>query len=101
MTANSNSDTDSDTDSDEPDLPTRNDVLGMLSGSLDEATRKAESGRVRDVDNEKVRQGWMRTVARLASEYRKVLNDRDDLDELRERVEALEDDDGTSDYRYK
>lgn len=81
---------------------TRDDVLTLLSGALVESARKAENGRVRDAENEKVRQGWFRTVARLAGEHRKVLADRDDLAELRERVEDLENDSNDDNpYRFK
>jgi len=98
MTANSNSGNGS---TDEPDLPTRNDVLDGLSVAINEAREKIESGRIRDPENEKVRIQWIQALSRASSEYRKVLNDRDDLDDLRERVEVLEDDDETSDYRFK
>ncbi|ELK54171.1 hypothetical protein D320_11498 [Haloferax sp. BAB-2207] len=42
-----------------------------------------------DPENEKVRQGWMRVLGYLAGQYRQLLKDKD-LDELAERIEALE-----------
>ena len=67
----------------------REHLLELLEGALDEAHRKAESGRVYDAENEKVRQGWFRTLGYLTGQYRQLLNDRD-LEEMEERLEALE-----------
>lgn len=91
------------TDSD--DLPDRDDVLALLDDAMTESHRKVESGRVRAPENEKVRQGWVSALVRTAGEYRLMLADRDDLDDLRERVEEIEqqnrDDGGGNPYRYK
>jgi hypothetical protein len=92
-----------DTETDTDDLPARDDVLDDLSVAIREARAKVESGRVYDPEAERVRQGWIRTLARSAAEYRKMLADRDDLADLRERVARIEQnnrDDGNP-YRYK
>jgi hypothetical protein len=76
----------------------RNELIDALDEAIDEAERKVKSGRVRDPQNEKVRQGWFRVLGYLAGQQRRLLEDRD-LDELRERVDALENNE--SNYRFK
>ena len=70
-------------------VPAREDVLDLLDDALREAHRKVESGRVYDAENEKVRQGWFRTLGYIAGQYRQLKNDAD-LEELEERIELLE-----------
>lgn len=66
----------------------REEVLDRLEDVLEEAHRKAINGRVRDAENEKVRQGWMKAVGYLAGQYRQLIRDKD-LEELQEEIEAL------------
>lgn len=68
------------------------DMLDTLDVGIAEARRKIESGRVYDEQKEKVRQGWIRVLAYTMNVRRQVANDRD-LQELAERVEAIEGDD--------
>jgi SHS2 domain-containing protein len=63
-------------------------MLDALDVGIAEARRKIENGRVRSPENEKVRQGWIRTLAYTMNIKRQVANDRD-LQELAEEVEAL------------
>ena len=63
-------------------------MLADLDVAITEARRKIENGRVRSPENEKVRQGWIRTLAYTMNVRRQVANDRD-LQELAEEVEAL------------
>jgi hypothetical protein len=65
------------------------EMLDTLDVAIDEARRKIESGRVYDEQKEKVRQGWIRVLAYTMNVRRQVANDRD-LQELADRVEALE-----------
>ncbi|CQR49236.1 MULTISPECIES: hypothetical protein [Haloferax] len=74
-----------------PENANRGEVLDLLEDAINETHRKIESGRVYDPENEKVRQGWMRVLGYLAGQYRQLLKDKD-LDELAERIEALEED---------
>jgi hypothetical protein len=67
----------------------REHLLEMLEGAIDEAHRKVEQGRVYDAENEKVRQGWVRSLGYLAGQYRQVLNDRE-LEEMAERIKRIE-----------
>jgi len=57
--------------------------------AIEEARRKVENGRVYDAENEKVRIKWIRALAYAVNVRRQVTNDRD-LEELGERIEALE-----------
>ena len=70
-------------------------MLDTLDAAIEEAQRKVESGRVYDVDNEKTRIQWIRCLAYTVNIRRRVTNDRD-LEELSERLEALEDAHGGS-----
>lgn len=67
------------------------DMLTTLDTAIEEAQRKIESGRVYDADNEKVRIKWIRAQAYAVNVRRQVTTDRD-LEELSERLEALEED---------
>jgi len=70
-------------------VPDRDEVLNMLEDGLEEAHRKVESGRVYDAQNEKVRQGWFRSLGYLAGQYRQLMKDKD-LEEMNERLKRLE-----------
>ena len=64
------------------------DMLDWLDDSIEEAHRKISSGRVYDVENEKVRIKWIRALAYAVNVRRQVTNDRD-LAELAEEVDEL------------
>lgn len=64
-------------------------MLDTLDVAIDEAQRKIENGRVRDAEREKVRIKWVRCLAYAINVRRQVANDRD-LEELAERIDALE-----------
>lgn len=93
------------TDADGPDAPDtpdpfadvadRDEVLALVEDGLREAHRKVESGRVYDPENEKVRQGWLRTLGYLAGQYRQLRRD-EDLEQMRQEIDDLRDqiDDG-------
>ena len=74
-------------DSDDPDE--YDEMLETLDTAIEEAHRKVESGRVYDQGNEKTRQGWIRVLAYTMNVRRQIQNDRD-LQDLAERIEALE-----------
>ena len=82
---------------DEPATATTTDYSSMLN-SLDtaiaEAERKVENGRVYDPENEKVRIKWIRALAYAINVRRQVAADRD-LEELAERLERLEAENGS------
>jgi hypothetical protein len=65
------------------------EMLEHLDVAIEEARQKVESGRVYDADNEKVRIKWIRGLAYAVNVRRQVTNDRD-LQELAERIEAIE-----------
>lgn len=65
------------------------EMLDTLDVAIEEAKQKVESGRVYDADNEKVRIKWIRALAYAVNVRRNVTNDRD-LQELAERIEAIE-----------
>lgn len=65
------------------------DMIDTLDAAIEEARHKIESGRVYDAENEKVRIKWIRALAYAVNVRRQVTNDRD-LEELSERIEALE-----------
>jgi hypothetical protein len=69
-------------------LADREDILRMLEDAMNEAHRKVESGRVRDAENEKVRQGWFRVLGYLAGQHRHVMKDKE-LEEMQEEIELL------------
>lgn len=73
----------------EPSAADRDEVLALLEDGIREAHRKVTSGRVRDAENEKVRQGWIRVLAYSANQYRQLKADKD-LEQMREDLEALE-----------
>lgn len=79
----------------EPDKPQaqaasdRAVMLDLLEDGIREAHRKVENGRVYDTENEKVRIQWIRALAYAVNVHRQTLKDKD-LDEMSERLEALE-----------
>jgi hypothetical protein len=75
--------------------PSRDEILELLEAAVRESHRKVESGRVYDAENEKTRIQWVRALAYAAGQYRQLLKDRE-LDDLRERIEDLEDSDEMS-----
>jgi len=75
------------------DAASREEVLELLEDALREAHRKAKSGRVYDAEKERVRIKWIRAVGYCADQYRKLLRD-EDLEELDERIAALENERG-------
>lgn len=78
-----------DADRDEAKTAERSAVLQLLEDGVREAHRKVESGRVRDIEREKVRIQWIRALAYSAGQYRQLKND-EELDELAERIETIE-----------
>lgn len=80
-------DAESETDADAP--PDRDAVLKMLGDVVQEAHRKAANGRVRDPENERVRQGWIRATAYAAGQFRQLKRD-EELAALDERLARLE-----------
>jgi predicted nucleotidyltransferase component of viral defense system len=69
------------------------DMLDTLDVAIDEAKRKVENGRVYDAENEKVRIKWIRALAYAVNVRRQVTTDRD-LEELTERLETIEKQEG-------
>lgn len=67
----------------------REEVLEDLESVMNEALSKVTDGRVRDAENEKVRQGWVRAYTSAVAEYRRLVADLDEK-ETRERIGRLE-----------
>lgn len=80
---------------DSPEIPdytdedSREEVLADLEDAMGEALRKFTDGRVRDAQNEKVRQGWLRAYTSAVTEYRRLVADLEES-EQEERIERLE-----------
>ena len=79
------------------DLPAVDDYdqkLELLEDLIHEVHEKVMNGRVRDAENERVRQGWHRVLRDHVAEWRKVKNDRDvasiadELEEIKARQEG-------------
>lgn len=72
--------------------PTRefDPMIESLDMAIAEARRKVESGRVYDEDKEKVRIKWIKALAYCVNIRRQITADAE-IEELRERIEALED----------
>lgn len=81
-----------------PDPADRDAMLAYLEDAIEEAHRKVDSGRVYDSENEKVRIKWIRGLAYAVGQYRQVLRDKE-LEELNERLEALEEQEQSNDLR--
>ena len=75
---------------DAPDVSTADydEMLATLDIAIDEARRKIENGRIRDVDREKARVKQWRALGYLINVRRQVANDRD-LESLAEEIEEL------------
>ena len=68
----------------------RDDALAELSEVIDEARYKSlGDGRIRNPQSEKIRLKYLRIIIQANSERRKLLADKE-LEEMRERLEALE-----------
>jgi hypothetical protein len=80
---------------DKPEIPDytdddgRQEVLDDLEDAMEEARRKFTDGRVRDAENEKVRQGWLRAYTGAVAEYRRLVDDLEET-EQEQRIERLE-----------
>lgn len=74
-----------------PDAPVADydEMIDILNVGISEAVRKVDEGRVRSPENERVRIKWIRCLAYAVNIRRQVTNDRD-LEELAERLDALE-----------
>jgi len=86
----------SDNDDEEHEAPERDEIMSLLEDGIREAHRKVDSGRVRDPEREKVRQGWHRTLGYLAGQYRKLKKD-EDIEELEEELELVKEASGLND----
>jgi hypothetical protein len=75
-------------DTDSATAPDREEVMTLLEDGIREAHRKVESGRVRNAENEKVRQGWIRVLAYSANQYRQLKKDQE-LEDMKYELEAL------------
>jgi len=79
----------------------RDELIDRLDAVIASADRKASgSGRLRDPERERLRIKYLRTVIQAASAERLLLKDHD-LDDLRERVDALKESNDGSDFQVK
>lgn len=80
---------------DTPEIPdyadddSREEVLSDLEDAMAEALEKFTNGRVRDAENEKVRQGWLRAYTSAVAEYRRLVADLEEA-EHEQRIGRLE-----------
>lgn len=65
------------------------ELLKALEEGIDRARHKAVNGRVHDKGAERVRQGWLRTLAYLCQTHAQIRQTKD-LEELADRLDALE-----------
>lgn len=72
-------------DPEELETADRELMLSLLEDGIREAHRKVTNGRVRDAENEKVRQGWIRQLAYATGQYRQLVKDK----ELEEREDGI------------
>lgn len=79
-------------ETDGPDLAVDeyDEMLETLDKAIGEASRKVESGRVYDAENEKVRIKWIRALAYAVNVRRQVQSDRE-LEAVADRLMRLED----------
>lgn len=70
------------------DVDEYDEMLDVLDTLLDKATRKVESGRVRDAQKERVRIKWIRVAKDVVAEKRKVKSERD-MEMLQRELEDL------------
>ena len=82
----------------EASVPDRDEMLSLLEDGIQEAHQKVTSGRVRNAENEKVRIQWIRALAYSIGQYRQLAEDRD-LDEMKERLDAYEENQERLKYR--
>ena len=78
---------------DSDDVPGRDEILELLEDGIAEAHEKVTSGRVYNPENEKVRIQWIRALAYASGQYRQLIKDKE-LEEIHERIEALEEREG-------
>ncbi|MDG5821846.1 hypothetical protein [Natronococcus sp. A-GB7] len=78
---------------DSDDVPGRDEILDLLEDGIAEAHEKVTSGRVYNPENEKVRIQWIRALAYASGQYRQLIKDKE-LEEIHERIEALEEREG-------
>ncbi len=79
----------------------RDELIDRLDTVIARSAYKAAGqGRIRDEEKERVRIKYLRTMVQAINAERRLLNDRD-LDDLAERVDALENDPDGSDFRIK
>lgn len=77
-------------DSDE-EQSRREDALAVLDEITDQARYKSlGDGRIRSPEKERIRIKYLRLMVQAQGECRKLLRDKE-LEEIRERIEALED----------
>lgn len=69
---------------------TREELLELLQGGVDEAARKVTEGRIRDTENEKVRVRQWKALAYMCRAYNEVLSDLEDAEDVDERIARLE-----------
>jgi hypothetical protein len=68
----------------------RDDALAELSEVIDEARYKSlGDGRIRNPESERIRLKYLRVIVQANAERRKYLADKE-LEEMKERLEALE-----------
>lgn len=67
-------------------------MLEQLDGAIDEIEHKIESGRIRDVETEKVRIQYFRALSTLIRTKRRVLEDKT-LEDLAKEIEELKEED--------
>ena len=81
---------------DPPAVANYDAMLSDLDVAITEAREKIDSGRIRDVENEKVRIKWVRALAYAVNVRRQVANDRD-LEQLATEIKELKDAGDTGD----
>ena len=67
-------------------------MIEQLDAAIDEIEHKIESGRIRDVETEKVRIQYFRALSTLIRTKRRVLEDKT-LEELAAEIEELKEED--------
>lgn len=79
----------------------RDELIDRLDTVIARLAYKASGkGRIRDEEKERIRNSYLRTLIQAANAERRLLKDRD-LDDLAERVNALENGDSGSDFQLK
>lgn len=75
-------------DDDLPTVDEYDEKLELLEDLIHEVHEKIMTGRIRDAEKERARQGWHRVLRDHVAEWRKVKNDRD-IVTIAEDVEEL------------